>query len=157
MNEKTDAFAFGVIIVELLTGLLPQYCRELIDDTLPEDLPMVFKAQHDFAQKTKKQQTEYARLEKANQKNREDRLKFPGKKRRQCGAWPPNQMDDAIKLATKATRAQSRHRLGVGKAIPELEQLLADWERSTSGPGGSSMDMSLRFLQMAGNAVSAPL
>jgi hypothetical protein len=155
MNEKTDAFAFGVIMIELLTGLLPQYAREIIDDTLPEDLMGVFKEQHDFALKTKKEQAKFAQAQKEDKKKkREKKLLFAGKKRRQCGAWPASQLQSAIDIALQSTRAQSRHRLGVGDAIPELEPLIAEWDR---GQPGSSMDMSLRFLQMAGNAVSAPL
>jgi hypothetical protein len=33
MNEKTDAYAFGLVAIELLTGLYPRHARELVDDT----------------------------------------------------------------------------------------------------------------------------
>jgi serine/threonine protein kinase len=39
VSEKTDAFAFGLMTIELLTGLHPTYARELIDEVRRVHVP----------------------------------------------------------------------------------------------------------------------
>ena len=39
VSARTDSFAFGVVTIELMTGLHPILVREIIDENLFEELP----------------------------------------------------------------------------------------------------------------------
>ena len=47
VSHLTDSFAFGIVIVELLTSLHPVVVREICDDSLFEELPTRIKQHHD--------------------------------------------------------------------------------------------------------------
>jgi serine/threonine protein kinase len=47
VSARTDAFAFGIMAIELLTGLHPVMVRELVDTHLFEELPQMIQKLHD--------------------------------------------------------------------------------------------------------------
>jgi serine/threonine protein kinase len=47
VSARTDAFAFGIMAIELLTGLHPAMARELVGSNLFEELPQVIQRHHD--------------------------------------------------------------------------------------------------------------
>jgi serine/threonine protein kinase len=47
VSERTDSFAFGIVIIELLTGLHPVIVREIVDESLFEELPALVQQYHD--------------------------------------------------------------------------------------------------------------
>ena len=47
VSARTDSFAYGIMTLELLTGLHPIVARDLVDDSLFEDLPTRIQQHHD--------------------------------------------------------------------------------------------------------------
>jgi hypothetical protein len=43
VSTRTDAFAYGIIVIEVLTGLSPTSARELVDESLFEELPELIR------------------------------------------------------------------------------------------------------------------
>jgi hypothetical protein len=43
VSEKTDAFAFGILVIEVLTNLSPSKARTLVDDHEITTLPSMLK------------------------------------------------------------------------------------------------------------------
>jgi hypothetical protein len=158
MNEKTDAFAFGLVAIEILTGLYPRHARELVDDYEQDDLVEMVEEQHHHsianlqaADATSPQSRRGSgggslasklgdslkdRKERAKQKRRQMRARGDAEEsndgsewpRRPCGVWPANILRKASSTAASCCKSQSRRRLSVTEALPDLEALLSEWD-----------------------------
>jgi hypothetical protein len=137
MNAKTDSYAFGVIIIELLTGLHPQFVRELIDDSMPDELEEVLLMQHGFA-------LSGARTAGGGGGGKVKGGSFSRRPRTKCAAFPARPLAETIHIAAQCTISQSRKRLAVAPTVNQLGDILAEWDAAVppdSGAGVQSDEM----------------
>jgi hypothetical protein len=114
VSTRTDAFAYGIIMVELLTGLDPVSARELVDDSLFEELPEMIRERHD-------RQGGSADVSGAGAGAGAAAKALV----RKC-AWPAEHLKALSLIAAKAVRAQPKRRATLVELLPEVEAL--SWE-----------------------------
>jgi serine/threonine protein kinase len=103
VSARTDAFAFGIMAIELLTGLHPAMARELVDNNLFEELPLKIQEHHDG-------------------KPHELAVVRGSKPARKC-KWPAAPLKQMSVVAAKCVRPQPRHRTTIADVLPELESI----------------------------------
>ena len=106
VSERTDSFAFGMMAIELMTGLHPLLARELIDNNEFLELPDAIRQHHDgtIAAPTV---TGLPSLPSA--------LKCK---------WPQEHLNQMALIAAKCSRMQVKHRSTIAEVLPELEGLV---------------------------------
>jgi serine/threonine protein kinase len=101
VSARTDAFAFGIMAIELLTGLHPAMVRELVDTNLFEELPQMIQKLHDG----KPHELTVIRGPKAIRKCK----------------WPAAPLKRMSAIAARCVRLQPKLRATVADELPELE------------------------------------
>jgi serine/threonine protein kinase len=100
---RTDAFAFGIVMIELMASLTPTAVRtDIIDDAIFDEIPALIQEFHDKAVKDRKG----------------------------C-EWPPLILEQLGVLAAKCCYLQAKRRAAISEVLPELEALLggpAEWQ-----------------------------
>ena len=101
ISTRTDSFAFGIIAIELLTGMQPKMARGLVDDSLFEELPALIQRHYSI-----------------------DEAALPSTSELMC-EWPVAPLHELSMVAARCARLQSNHRAPIAEALPELERLVA--------------------------------
>jgi serine/threonine protein kinase len=101
VSTRTDAFAFGIMVIELLTGLSPAAVRQNVDDTMYDEMPQLICQHHDDAK---------AKAAAANAP---------------ICAWPPTLLEALGEIAAKSAFLQHKRRVTIASVLPELEGLQA--------------------------------
>ena len=94
------------MMIELLTGLHPVVVRQLVDESLFEELPGVIKQHHDGRVPLPKEAEKLKDLPTALR----------------C-AWPAIPLTSLSLVAARLTRLQSKKRARIAEVLPELEEL----------------------------------
>ena len=103
VSARTDAFAFGIMAIELLTGLHPAMVRELVDSNLFEELPQMIQKLHDGKP--------------------HDLAVVRGSKPVRTCKWPAAPLKRMSMVAAKCVRLQPRLRTTIADVLPELESI----------------------------------
>ena len=98
-DHQTDAFAFGIMLIEMLSGTHPNEARALVDDHLFDELPNAIGDAH-----------------RANSKP-------TARPHALCCEWPATVLAALIDMAANCTRPTTRHRRTIAAALPELGRL----------------------------------
>ena len=106
VSPRTDAFAFGMVAIELLTGLHPMAVRELIDEYPFEQLPGIIQQHHDGEAADDSLGTI-------------DGIDTPSSPK--C-EWPLGLLGQLALMAAKCSRPQSTMRTAISEVLPELEE-----------------------------------
>ena len=101
-----DEMDESVMMIELLTGLHPMVVRQLVDESLFEELPGVIKQYHDGR----------APLPREAEKLKD----LPTALR--C-VWPAIPLTSLSHIAARLTRLQPKMRARIAEVLPELEEL----------------------------------
>jgi serine/threonine protein kinase len=109
VSPRTDAFAFGIMGIELLTGLHPEEAREVVDDSLFETLP-AFIGQHHNGE------IDRPAFSAAAVKGRPPMPKCE---------WPDHLLQDVAKVMTKCVRKEPKLRSTTADLLPHLEQVVS--------------------------------
>ena len=111
VSERTDSFAFGVMAIELMTGLHPILARELIDDHEFAELPAAIQQLHDgtIAEPT------LAGVTSASKSK--------------C-KWPTEPLGQMALIAAKCSRLQAKRRSTIREVLPELSEAYASGQRA---------------------------
>ena len=105
VSARTDSFAFGMIAIELLTGLHPLVVRELIDENESECLAGLIEQHHDGDSPDWIPQSLHA------------------PPLVQC-EWPRALLGEMCLLASRCARKEGRLRATIAEVLPELERLV---------------------------------
>ena len=103
VSARTDAFAFGIMAIELLTGLHPVMVRELVDSNLFEELPQMIQKLHDGKP--------------------HDLAVVRGSKPVRTCKWPAAPLKRMSVVAAKCVWLQPRLRTTIADVLPELESI----------------------------------
>jgi hypothetical protein len=96
VSTRTDAFAYGIVMIELMASLSPTSVRkEIVDDSVFDEIPAMIRECHD---KAVKQGTG-------------------------C-EWPVLILEQMGVLVAKCTFLQAKRRATIAEVLPELEALL---------------------------------
>ena len=106
VSARTDSFAFGMIAIELLTGLHPLVVRELIDENESECLAGLIEQHHDG---------EAAAPEGVAGLDTPSSAKCE---------WPRALLGEMCLLASRCARKEGRLRATIAEVLPELERLV---------------------------------
>jgi serine/threonine protein kinase len=101
VSTRTDAFAFGIMVIELLTGLSPAAARQCVDDTMPDEMTQLICQHHDAAE-----------------------AKAAAASAPVC-VWPPEHLEALGGVAAKCAFLQHKRRLAIEGVLLELEDLQA--------------------------------
>ena len=118
VSPRTDAFAYGIVTIELITGLHPVAARELIEEYEPDELPDLIKRFHDGDTRLEK---EIAKAASARGGSRGWQQQY--KPRARC-VWPPAALDIVTSIAVRTSYLRPKRRAEVRDILPELEELL---------------------------------
>jgi serine/threonine protein kinase len=102
VSTRTDSFAYGIMVIELLTGLSPVAVRQFVDDTMYDEMPQLICQHHDEA---------------------ESKAKAKVTKVAVC-AWPPELLQALGGVAAKCTFLQHKRRVNIADVLPGLEALV---------------------------------
>ena len=106
MSPRTDAFAYGVVAIELLTGLHPLLAREIIDESYgDEELTTAIRQHHDGTAAPPTTATLQGLPSSCKCK------------------WPAEPLGQMALIATKCARLQAKRRVVIREVLPELEDL----------------------------------
>jgi serine/threonine protein kinase len=97
VSARTDSFAFGIMAIELMTGLEARDARVIVDDSTFDELPAAIEANH----------------------NSKDNTKSPRKCR-----WSPAPLKKLAKVAAKCVRVPAKLRATIAEVLLELEDLV---------------------------------
>ena len=95
--------------MELITGLHPVAVREVVDDSLFEDLPSLIKQHHDGSI-----ELPVASAAAVADMNARTVIK---------GTWPAEPLEELAAIAAKCVRSQKAHRATIAEVLPQLERL----------------------------------
>ena len=109
VSTRTDSFAFGIVMIELITSLHPVVVREMCDDSLFEELPTRIKQHHDGSI-----ELPVASAAAVADMNARTVIK--------C-TWPAEPLEELAAIAAKCVRSQKAHRATIAEVLPQLEQL----------------------------------
>ena len=98
------------MVMELITGLHPVAVREVVDDSLFEDLPSLIKQHHDGEAVAPAASSSALMVEPVSPK---------------C-EWPAAPLQALASVAARCGRTQVSLRTPIATVLPELEQLLGD-------------------------------
>ena len=93
--------------IELLTGLHPTVAREIVDDTLFEELPALIERYHDGEAEPPAASAAAVQGAQLSTKCR----------------WPPAPLRELSAMAAKCVRLQVTHRTTIADVLPDLERL----------------------------------
>jgi hypothetical protein len=133
VSSRTDAFAYGIIVIELLTGLSPVEVRDLVDDALPEEAPQLIREHHDTtAAQVSRLQAHKSTLVNTNADFglplyalgiQPPQMRAAGEGR-EC-VWQPMALQILSTVAARCTFLQQKQRVTISTALPEIEQVVA--------------------------------
>ena len=96
------------MIIELLTGLHPVVAREVVDDSLYEELPRFIEQYHNGEAAVPTASAAAVKVAQSASKCK----------------WPPGPLQEMSILAAKCARLQVRLRCTIADILPELEKLV---------------------------------
>jgi hypothetical protein len=102
VSIRTDSFAFGIMVIELITGLNPVAVRDIVDDALLDEAAGLIREHHDNA------------VAKSRAAGKDCEF-----------VWPAEPLEILCGIAAKCTVLQQKRRTTVEKILPELEHLVA--------------------------------
>jgi hypothetical protein len=107
VSTRTDSFAFGIMVIELITGLNPVAVRDIVDDAMSDEAAELIREHHDNA------------VAKARAAGKDCEF-----------VWPVGPLEIMCRIAAKCTVLQQKRRTTVEKVLPELERLVAGLDQA---------------------------
>jgi hypothetical protein len=125
------------MMIELLTGLDPVAVRELIDESLFEELPEMIRQHHD-AKVEPEDESSAGAVEEGNQeKTRKKKPPTP-----KC-TWPDAPLQQLSTMAAKCVRKEAKRRVTIADVLPELEELPTRLSGVPGSTGGFRLEYSM--------------
>jgi hypothetical protein len=110
------------MMIELLTGLDPVAVRELIDESLFEELPAMIRQHHN------------GEVEPVSNEGGRRKVPIPPP-RRNC-TWPAAPLQELSVMAAKCVRKEAKRRATIADVLPDLEELPT---RLSGAPGSTGL------------------
>ena len=115
VSARTDAFAVGILAIELLTSFDPYAAREIADESSQDELAFVVRQHHD-------KDPDAVPLSANSREMAEGILPVLP-----C-EWPARELEGFGDVAARCVCHQAKHRATVADVLPALEELVANAE-----------------------------